>query len=73
MAASGYKAAQVFVGLMFIFAAGSVWFLRSWKILQIEEKARREQAGLTPDEMGYRFRTGLNWLSPKILFKICKV
>ncbi|KAK5097086.1 hypothetical protein LTS08_007106 [Lithohypha guttulata] len=71
-AVSGYKAAQIFVGFMFIGAAGSVWFLRSWKITEIEEKAKHEEVG--DFEWGLsRFHAGRAWLEPRKLIKRCRV
>lgn len=71
VAAAGYTASKVFVGFMFLFAATSVFCLRSWKITEIEEKGDREQFdGLESDN---RFHAGFRWLVPRRLFKACRV
>lgn len=72
-AAAGYKAAIIFVGFMFIGAAGSVWCLRSWKITEIEDKAKREEAGNAIDDGLSRFHAGLDWLEPRKLIMPCRV
>lgn len=72
-AAAGYKAAIIFVGFMFISAAGSVWCLRSWKITEIEDKARREEAGSVVHDDLARFHAGLDWLEPRKLIMPCRV
>lgn len=56
---SGYLSAKIFVGVMFLLGAGSVWLLRSWKVTQIERK-RAVEAGC---EEGIGF-----WFSPRKLF-----
>lgn len=68
--ASGYRSSQIFVGFMFILAASSVWFLRSWKILEVEEKARLSES---EDEGPSRFHAGFRWLSLRQLFVTGKV
>lgn len=72
VSASGYRTSQVFVGLMFILAASSAWFLRSWKITEIEEKARLEEDEGFERRVS-RFEAGLKWLEPRRLFKPCRV
>lgn len=71
VAASGYRSAQIFVGFMFILAASSVWFLRSWKMAEIEGKTRAEEEG-NRDDLG-RYHAGLRWLAPRKLFTISRV
>jgi len=71
VAVSGYRSSQIFVGFMFLLAASSVWCLRSWKMTEIEEKARIEEANGENDLD--RFHAGLRWLSPRKLFTLCRV
>ncbi|KAI9933932.1 hypothetical protein ASPWEDRAFT_35915 [Aspergillus wentii DTO 134E9] len=56
---SGYLASQIFVGCMFLGGAASTWALRSWKIHEIEEKARIERE--EPARKDF-------WLTPRRLF-----
>lgn len=72
VAASGFRSAQIFVGFMFLTAASSAWLLRSWKITEIEEKARREEEGLFESDLS-RFQAGWGWLAPRRLIKACRV
>lgn len=71
VAVSGYLTSQVFVGFMFLLAASSLWFLRSWKIAEIEQKARNEEDSRVV--LGARVEVGLAWLSPRKLFKPYRV
>ena len=71
VAAAGYRSSQIFVGFMFILAASSVWFLRSWKMAEIEEKARI--AEMDGESVQGRFHAGLRWLAPGKLFTLCRV
>lgn len=41
--AVGYTVTKIFVGLMFVISFASSWLLRSWKIVDIEDKATRER------------------------------
>lgn len=71
VAASGYRSSQIFVGFMFILAASSVWLLRSWKMAELEEKARAEEVASQNDSR--RFHAGLRWLAPRKLFTLGRV
>lgn len=64
VAVAGYRAAQVFVGFAFLIAATSAWLLRSWKILEIDNKATLAR---TEDERESRFQAGFKWLDPRKL------
>lgn len=68
---SGYTISQVFVGLMYLVAAGSMWFLRSWKITEIEEKIQDENANA--DDSLDRFHAGKRWLAPRKLLLVMRV
>ncbi|KAF9883919.1 hypothetical protein FE257_002662 [Aspergillus nanangensis] len=63
VASSGYLSAQVYVALMFILGALSLWVLRSWKFYEIEMKAAREREGVLAS-----FPSFFSWIAPRKLF-----
>lgn len=72
VAASGFKSTQIFVGFMYIIAGSTVWLLRSWKIAEIEEKARAEEEGSFVSSLS-RYHTGFGLFAPRRLMKVCRV
>lgn len=72
VATSGYLSSQIFVGCMFIAAAGSTWVLRSWKIHEVELKAAREgqlrESGFETNRLEHGF-----WLTPRRLLWLGRV
>src|SRR5699024_11636292 len=60
VSSSGYLSSQVFVGCMFLAGAASTLALRSWKISEIENKARAEQEQSPRKDF---------WLTPRRLFR----
>ncbi|KAK0701731.1 major facilitator superfamily domain-containing protein [Lasiosphaeria miniovina] len=65
--------AQIYVGVMFFAGSVSLWFLRSWKISEIENKAEDEQRSeLAEGEVaGIAAVTGMTssfWLTPRKMF-----
>ncbi|KAL6246659.1 hypothetical protein RBB50_005966 [Rhinocladiella similis] len=72
VATSGYLSSQIFVGCMFLLAAASTWFLRSWKIHQVELKDALEreshEATTNQDPVHRQF-----WLTPKSLLWLGRV
>ncbi|KAH7044523.1 putative MFS transporter [Macrophomina phaseolina] len=69
---SGYLAAQIFVGVMFMLGALSVWILRSWMIFQIEKKAANERAENQGVATVRRVNSKL-WLTPRRMFMLRRV
>lgn len=69
VSASGYLTSQVFVGFMFLIAATSTWLLRSWKIVEMEDKAYAEDGR----RLSAARLQSLRWLTPSRLFKVCRV
>lgn len=65
VSASGYTTSQVFVGMLYIVAAFNMWFLRSWKITEIQEKVQVE--GVEGYDSLDRFHAGKRWLVPRKL------
>lgn len=62
---SGYLSSQIFVGCMFLAGAGCTFALRSWKIHEIEMKARSElEQGSGKKDF---------WLTPRRLFMTRRV
>ncbi|KAJ4294906.1 hypothetical protein N0V88_005145 [Collariella sp. IMI 366227] len=61
---------QIFVGFMFLAGAIFLWFLRSWKIFEIERKAEDEQRSVLADMEVAAIRGVRSsfWLTPKRLF-----
>ncbi|KAL2021119.1 hypothetical protein VTK56DRAFT_7538 [Thermocarpiscus australiensis] len=64
---------QIFVGLMFLAGATSLWFLRTWKISEIERKAEDEQRSVLVDmeAAGTAAIRGVRssfWLTPRRMF-----
>ncbi|KAL2135718.1 hypothetical protein VTI74DRAFT_7235 [Chaetomium olivicolor] len=69
---------QIFVGFMFLAGAIFLWFLRSWKIFEIERKAEDEQRSVLADMevAGTSAIRGVRssfWLTPKRLFMLRRV
>ena len=67
--ASGYLTSQIFVGIMFLLGAISMWALRCWKIWELETKQMRERDA---EELG-GVRHGAIWLTPRRMFLLQKV
>lgn len=64
VSSSGYLSSQIFVGCMFLGGAASTLALRSWKISEIENKARAEQEQSPRKDF---------WLTPRRLFVTRKI
>ena len=64
VSSSGYLSSQIFVGCMFLGGAASTLALRSWKISEIENKARAEQEQSPRKDF---------WLTPRRLFVTKKI
>lgn len=64
VSSSGYLPSQIFVGCMFLGGAASTLALRSWKISEIENKARAEQEQSPRKDF---------WLTPRRLFVTRKI
>ncbi|KAK3374491.1 major facilitator superfamily domain-containing protein [Lasiosphaeria ovina] len=65
--------AQIYVGVMFFAGSVSLWFLRSWKISEIENKAEDEQRselaeGEAAGIAAVRGMTSSFWLTPRKMF-----
>lgn len=71
VSASSYMTSQVFVGLVYLVAAASMWCLRSWKITEIEEKVSVE--GTEDYDPLDRFHAGKRWLAPRKLILLMRV
>lgn len=72
---SGYLAAQVFVGCMFLLGASSVFILRSWLITELEKENAPEynrDVGSRAARLS-RFGPSLGIMTPKKLFKSRRV
>ena len=57
-----YLTSQIFVGIMFIIGAASLWILRAWKIGEVERMMESEQLNDVSQ------RTEKDWLTSKRLF-----
>lgn len=64
VSSSGYLSSQIFVGCMFLGGAASTLALRSWKISEIENKARAEQEQSPHKDF---------WLTPRRVFLTRKI
>ena len=64
VSSSGYLSSQIFVGCMFLGGAASTLALRSWKISEIENKARAKQEQSRRKDF---------WLTPRRLFVTKKI
>lgn len=74
--------AQIFVGFMFLLGTVSLWFLRSWKVFDIEQLENREEshggadARITVEGSSSSSRLnkyGVRWLTPRLLFSSGRV
>lgn len=70
---SGYLTAQVFVGLMYLAGAASIWGLRSWKMRELDEDKQREREGRYPIPPGSPRSHDKIWLTPRGLLSPQKV
>lgn len=67
---SGYLTSKIIVGIFFLLGATSTWILRSWKINEIEKKARLEQRPISTSigrTSGAQTKHDF-WLTPRKMF-----